>query len=284
MIDLYPGAIQMLVDQQRTFIGALAAAPSADLSIVIHKTACNAVCSAMSVANWFATNTTNGQPVGSNTHFVIDKDGTIVQCVRLSDGAAGNCCLETGHDTYWDGFMAKYGNLNLCTFSIEHCDYSLNNTDTPTSAQLAASFTLVTWLCNTFNIDPGRIKTHASLDPISKAMCPGNYPMGDLITFVKEHLVSTQFKTQQFNDVWSLGALPASGDHYNAALAAFMNNEMAACYPTGLVNSAAGPTIKTTVDWDGHPIEFLPLSNGYHTEKRLDTGTTLVFSPQGSYA
>src|SRR5260370_6995495 len=95
----------------------------------------------------------------------------------LSDGAGGNCCLEAGHDTYWDGFNAKYGNLNLCTFSIEHVDVTVDNSETPTQAQLNSSFSLVLWLCQQFGVTADRIKTHASLNPISQGLCPCNYPL-----------------------------------------------------------------------------------------------------------
>ncbi len=135
MINFYPQAKQMIIDPSRVFIGALATVPSPDLSIVIHKTACGAPCTAESVANFFATDAN-----GASTHFIVGLDGEVVQCVMLSDGAGGNCCLETGHDPYWDRFSAKYGNLNLCTFSIEHVDQTNDNSQTPTQAQLNSSF------------------------------------------------------------------------------------------------------------------------------------------------
>src|SRR5260370_22682804 len=131
MIDFYPQAKQLLVDQSRVFIGALTTVPSSDFSIVIHKTACNAPCTAESVANFFATDTN-----GASTHFIVGLDGEDVQCVMLSDGAGGNCCLEAVHDTYWEGFNAKYVNLNLFTFSIEHIDLPVATSDTHPPAHL----------------------------------------------------------------------------------------------------------------------------------------------------
>lgn len=123
MIDYYyPTAKRILVAENRVFIGALTKVPASDLSIVIHKTACGAPCTAESVANYFATDAN-----GSSTHFIVGLDGEVVQCVSLADGAGGNCCLEAGHDTYWDGLAAKYGNLNLCTISVEHVDTTSDN-------------------------------------------------------------------------------------------------------------------------------------------------------------
>src|SRR5258708_10958222 len=197
MIDFYPQAKQLLVDQSRVFIGALANIPQSDFSIVIHKTACDAPCTAESVANSFATDTN-----GASTHFIVGLDGEVVQCVRLSDGAGGNCCLEAGHDTYWDGFSAKYGNLNLCTFSIEHVDVTIDNSETPTQAQLNSSFSLVLWLCQQFGVTADRIKPHSSLDPISRALCPGNYPLDSLITYIRRNLVNPNMEKAML-DRWN---------------------------------------------------------------------------------
>src|SRR5260221_11137131 len=113
MIDFYSQAKQLLVDQSRVFIGALANIPQSDLSIVIHKTACDAPCTAESVANSFATDTN-----GASTHFIVGLDGEVVQCAMLSDGAGGNCCLEAAHDPSWDAFSPKYATLTLPTSSI----------------------------------------------------------------------------------------------------------------------------------------------------------------------
>src|SRR5467141_3820466 len=105
MVD-YPAAQALLVSEQRTFINALAGLPGDQLSLVLHKT--GGTPSLSSLASFFQTDTN-----GANTHLGVDLDGTVGQFVLLKDGAAGNCCLEAGHDTYWDSFQAKYGNLNL---------------------------------------------------------------------------------------------------------------------------------------------------------------------------
>jgi hypothetical protein len=177
MVD-YPLAQDLLVNEQRTFINALAGLPGDQLSVVIHKT--GGTPNLASLASFFQTDTN-----GANTHLGVDLDGTVGQFVWLKDGAGGNCCLEVGHDTYWDSFLAKYGNLNLCTFSIEHIDPTQDNSTTPPQAQLDASFALVKWLVDTYHIPLDHIKTHASLDPVSRARCPGNYPMAELLTFLQ---------------------------------------------------------------------------------------------------
>lgn len=269
MIDFYPGATQMLVDRSRVFIGALLNMPSSQITIVIHKTACGAPCTAQDVANFFASD-----PAEASTHFIIGQDGTVVQCVSLVDGAGGNCCVESGYDSYWTPLLMRFGNLNLCTISIEHCDPSSDNSTQCTQPQVDASFKLVQWLCSTFNIPSTQIKTHQSIDPISRAHCPGNYPFGHLISSIGG---STKFMQQQFDNIWFN---PAGGvvsgyrsGIYQAVLQAFLNKSCSACYPTSQEIN--------TVDWSGNSIKFQTLSNGFHAEWNADN-TGSVYSPSGA--
>src|SRR5258707_13202838 len=166
MVD-YPAAQAMFVDEQRTFIDALQGLSGDQLSIVMHKT--GGTPNLQALASFFQTNAN-----GASTNFGVDLDGTVGQFVWLKDGAGGNCCLEVGHDPYWDSFSATYGNLNRCTISIEHIDPTLDNSTTPPQAQLSASFALVKWLVDTYSIPLDHIKTHASIDPVSRARCPRN--------------------------------------------------------------------------------------------------------------
>ena len=177
MVDYSP-AQSMLVDESRVFIDALAGLAGSQLSIVIHKT--GGTPNLASLASYFQT----GAGMAS-THFGIDLDGQIGQFVLLKDGAGGNCCVEQGYDQYWTPFLSTYGNLNRCTISIEHIDPSLTNSTTPPAAQITASFALVKWLVQKFNIPLDHIKTHASIDPIDRANCPGNYPMAELLQFLQ---------------------------------------------------------------------------------------------------
>ena len=263
MVD-YALAQALFVDEQRTFIDALAGLSGDQLSIVIHKT--GGTPSLSSLASFFQTDTN-----GANTHFGIDLDGSVGQFVLLKDGAAGNCCLEAGHDAYWDSFQAKYGNLNLCTISIEHIDPTLGNSTTPPQAQINASFALVKWLVERFGIPQGHIKTHASLDPKDRANCPGNYPMDKLLAFLASQEVNPHME-QQFNDVWLSKAYAYKSGIYQAVLTAFRARKVCACYPLG-------PELKT-VDWSGNSIQFQALSNGLHAEWRNDTGACAIYDAQ----
>jgi hypothetical protein len=164
----FPGAIPMFVDRSRVFINN-----NDHKAIVIHKTA--GFTTPQECANYFATT-----PLETSSHYIVGLDGTIVQCVLEQDGSAANCCKETGYDTFWDQWN---DNLNFHTITIEHIDPSIDNSTPVTSAQRKASFSLVRNLCQKYGIAPSSIKTHASIAPISRARCPGNYPMNQLIAY-----------------------------------------------------------------------------------------------------
>jgi hypothetical protein len=180
MVD-YSQAIPMFVPSAKVFTGAQPGARNP--SIVIHKTA--GFSTIEQLGSFFGSLT----ETDASSHYGIGLDGRVAQFVSENDGAGGNCCLEQGHDTYWDqwAYGGQMTNLNLVTFSIEHIDPTTDNSTTPTQAQLNASFALVLYLCKKYNITSNRIKPHSSLDPISRARCPGNYPMSKLVTYIQEN-------------------------------------------------------------------------------------------------
>lgn len=186
----YPGAIdRVITDPAWVFTDALKGLSGHDLSIVNHKTASGRQNSALDEATFFHNDTIGHKSV----HFVIGRDGMVVQVVRLKDGAGGNCCLEAGHDPYWDQFTHFTYNgrveLNLCTVSIEHVDWTQDNSQPMSQAQIDTSFKLNLWLCQTLGIPSSHIKGHSSLLPHQKARCPGpTFPMADLIRYVQQHL------------------------------------------------------------------------------------------------
>lgn len=169
----YNLAIPMFVDESRVFIDAQ---PSS--AIVIHKTA--GMSTIEELGNWFATASSK-----VSTHYGVGLDGRVAQFVSENDGAGGNCCLEVGYDKFWDQFS---GNKNNYTISIEHLDPALDNSTTPTSEQLSASFRLVLDICRRKGIDASRIKPHSSLEPESRRDCPGNYPLEELINYVRSSM------------------------------------------------------------------------------------------------
>lgn len=278
MVD-YQAAIPMLVNEQRTFIDALAGLSGDQLSIAIHKT--GGTPNLASLASYFQTDTN-----GANTHFGIDLDGSVGQFVLLKDGAAGNCCLEAGHDPYWDSYAAKYGNLNLCTISIEHIDPTQDNSTTPPAAQLGTSFALVRWLVQKFNIPLDHIKTHASLDPINRARCPGNYPMATLIAHLRSNVLSANQQVA-LQDRWTsffmmlekvLGkqlTLPPRGTG--------IFNAWQSLYLAGKQLGPATSYEYDSVDWGGNPIKCQDFGS-CRIEYYYTTGVWHAYGPGGQLA
>ena len=172
MVTIYPDAIQMLVPYDNVFWNC-----NPSYAIVIHGTAGWQGASAQGVANMFAT-----VPDKRSSHFIIGRDGVVAQCVTLENGAGANCCLEPGHDPFWDIGVA---NLNTVTISIEHVHWTTDNSEPLTDVQKQTGFKLVRWLCDTCNVPTNHIKGHKTLDPQSRAHCPGNYPWQELFTFLQ---------------------------------------------------------------------------------------------------
>ena len=172
-----PGAIPMFVDRQRVFIDQ-----NDHTFLVLHKTASGGT--AQDVAHFFAND-----PRMASSHYVIGQDGTVVQVVQEVDGAAANCCLESGHAS----FLPLGINLNVKTVSIEHCDPATDNSTPLTDAQKAASFRLVKHICERHNIPKrrstndgqGGIIGHNDIAPLSRARCPGNYPWTELFAYLQ---------------------------------------------------------------------------------------------------
>src|SRR5450631_1229903 len=173
----YSPALTMLVPDAYVFPGSWGATRR---WLILHKTA--GFQTAQEVAAYFQAGS-DGNDV--SVHYVVGLDGTVVQCVREADGAGGNGVLEAGHDAWWSG------NPNLVTFSIEHVDPDINNASPVTPAQQAASFALIRSICTRWAIpmrtadSNGGITGHYSIDPQSRAHCPGNYPWDALWAFLK---------------------------------------------------------------------------------------------------
>ncbi len=216
----YPPAIDMFIDDPAwVFTDALQGVSGDQLSIIIHKTACNGFCRATDVATFFHNDTKDHKSV----HFIVGRDGSVIQVVRLRHGAGGNCCVQAGYDPYWDPDLTKYGNLNKCTISIEHEDWSADNSQAMPQAQIDASFALVKWLCQKFSIPASHIKTHASQLPSSKARCPGpTYPLSELLAYIQggEHLADlANFPLVNQRTMVTFDGRPSENEDYNCVVA-----------------------------------------------------------------
>ncbi len=169
----YPDAIDYFVDRSRVFVNQ-----NSHSAVVLHGTGGSAAQTARQLGDYFRVNASQ-----VSVHYGIDRDGVICQYVLEQDGAAGNCCLEAGHDPFWDQFGGD--NLNKHTISIEHINDAANSLPL-TDAQKQASFQLVAWLCGQYGLTFDQIKTHASIAPSSRARCPGAaYPLDELINYLQ---------------------------------------------------------------------------------------------------
>jgi len=197
----YPDAIDYFVDESRVFINR-----NSHSAIVLHGTGGNNPNqTAEQLGDFFRTT-----PARTSVHYGIDRMGTIAQYVLEQHGAAGNCCIEEGHDPFWDQFGGD--NLNIHTLSIEH-ENDENNSLPLTDAQKQASFKLIAYLSQKYAIAPDHIKSHASIAPQSRSRCPGNaYPFNELLSFLGSggdemlppitiNQVSTYFE-QQSDQIW----------------------------------------------------------------------------------
>lgn len=158
---------------------------NAHSAIVIHKTGGDPT--PESVLQTFLASAHDPNPENRNrsAHYAVGQDGTIFQFVPEELGAGANCCVDPGFDQFWEPFLHTFGNLNLCTLSVEHCDPRGDNGSDITPEQKAASFKLIAHLAQKFSVPVTHIKTHASINPINRARCPGNYPMDELLQFLQ---------------------------------------------------------------------------------------------------
>lgn len=85
-----------------------------------------------------------------------------------------------------------FGNPNSVTFSIEHCKPDSANASSLTDAQKRASFALIAYLCDKYNIPKrwadanGGLTGHFSMDPVDRSRCPGNYPWDELFAYLNQ--------------------------------------------------------------------------------------------------
>lgn len=168
----YPNAINYFVSSNRVF-----ANQNSHSAIVVHGTGGVATQTVEQLGEWFRT---NGDLVSS--HYGVGRDGRVAQYVLESDGAAANCCVESGYDPFWDQFGGD--NLNVHTISIEHINDAANSLPL-TDAQKEASFKLIAYLCDKYNLTSDQVKTHADIAPASRSRCPGvAFPLDELRAFL----------------------------------------------------------------------------------------------------
>lgn len=243
----YGPAIDMFNDDPNyVFVGALTNVPNGEITIVCHKTASGGQTTATAIAQYFHNN-----PDRVSAHFVVGKDGSVIQVVRLANGAGANCCTTTGYNAgYWAPFLQKYGNLNLCTISIEHEDWTTDNSDPMPGAQVQASNQLIEWLCRRYGIGASNIHSHMSIDPVNRSRCPG--PTFDFSQLFRFLIAPSPFEIDA-SHVWKstaflFGGVPLS---YESGIALSWRDRR--------INQGKlmpPPTTREydSVDWNGNPV------------------------------
>jgi N-acetyl-anhydromuramyl-L-alanine amidase AmpD len=151
--------------------------------IIVHGTAGGG--SAQNIATRFSTAAS-----GVSAHYIVDLDGSVIQCVDEEDSAWSNGTITdsatTKHDPWWTI------NPNFETIAIEHVKRDTANASALTTAQQTTSFKLIKDICGRHTIPmrsadrSGGITGHFSMDPRDRAHCPGLYPWEALWTYLKE--------------------------------------------------------------------------------------------------
>lgn len=146
--------------------------------LILHSTAGGS--SAQGIANYFKSTEGGNSPVSS--HYVIGQDGTIVQVIAEKDGSYANGVVNSPNWT---------GNPNKYIISIEHCKNDTTNQIPLAPAQKTASFALIKDICQRNGIGMHAangitgIASHADIDPVNRARCPGTYPWSELWAYLK---------------------------------------------------------------------------------------------------
>jgi hypothetical protein len=162
--------------------------------LIVHGTAGGS--SAASIAAWF----TNPESEVS-AHYVVGPDGTVIGCVAEQDTAWSNGVITgvpanlpfrtAGDGVHRDAWWSDAVNPNYLTISIEHVKVHIDNSDTLTPTQQAASFALIKAICERWGIpkrfadSAGGITGHFSMDPLNRSHCPGPYPWDALWAYLQ---------------------------------------------------------------------------------------------------
>jgi len=181
-------------------------------------------------------------------------------------------------------------NPNLYTISIEHVKPSTDNSDQITTAQKAASFQLVQAICDHYNVPKrpgdifGGIISHADIDSVSRARCPGHYPWGELWTFLKggQPPVVTPPSKYQIADAaaeWNSTAALFPGSaapNYTSGISQAWRQRLYA-------GQRMGPPLTNeydSTDWGGNAIKVQQFTNA-RCEWRVDGSSCRFFDARG---
>jgi N-acetylmuramoyl-L-alanine amidase len=122
----------------------------------------------------------------ASTHYVVDRDGSVLQFVEEADTAWGHSEVEADADHWWAD-----KDPNLWTISIEFVKENSDNSDDLAHRQRSAGFILIRDVCSRHGIpmrkadESGGITGHLSMQPATRSHCPGSFPWPDLWLFLR---------------------------------------------------------------------------------------------------
>ncbi len=203
---------------------------------------------------------------GVSTHFAISTDGTIVQGVNCNKAAWANAPLNAPRLNFAHADI----NPNLWTVSVEFCKPDITNQVNITDAQKQSGFALIKMICETYGIPKkqgdgnGGIISHADINSVDRARCPGTFPWSDLMAFLKGGTPVAPNKNQ----------IIAAQQEWGSTASSFPNN-VSPSYTTGIAaawrdryyrgQQLGGPTSdevttdhdgKSRIDWGGNTVIF----------------------------
>lgn len=259
--------------------------------IIIHGTAGGTT--AEGIGNYFAESSAQ-----VSAHYVVGRDGTIVQCVREGGAAWANGPI-TGpagvggdgihHDAWWDNapLWGGFPNPNPVTISIEHIKPSTDNSDALTEPQRASSFALVKHICLRNSIPmrqanaQGGITGHFSMDPVNRSRCPGLYPWSDLWTYLKGGNMPSKYQVADAQAEWNSTSALFGGTPPN-----FGSGIAQAWAARVYKGQRMGPPLTTeydSTDWGGNAIRVQQFTNA-RCEWRTDGTSCRWFDAHGEIA
>ncbi len=146
--------------------------------------------SAQSCISWFTT----PRNKESSAHFLVAKDGTVYQFVRIEDNAWANGLTQSEINISKNKLVIqKKVNPNWWTVSIEHEGVHKETTGALTDLQLKATQELHRYIIDyvkasynhTIEANRDNILLHSEIDPIKKPLCPGElFPIYSIIQFL----------------------------------------------------------------------------------------------------
>jgi N-acetyl-anhydromuramyl-L-alanine amidase AmpD len=195
---------------------------------------------------------------GVSTHFAISTDGTIWQGISCDQVAWANAPLNAPRLNFARADL----NPNFWTISIEFCKPDITNGVNISDAQKASGFALIQFICETYSIPKkqgdgnGGIISHADVNSVDRAHCPGTFPWNDLIAFLKGGTPVAPKKYQIID----------AAEEWQCTASLFPGGK-APSYTTGIANAwmlrvyqgqRLGPPITgeyESVDWGGNAIK-----------------------------